>query len=365
VTCTGATCDAPGACVGEVCYVWLNPDSLAVGFRLNGIVPLPFAASEWVTKSALTYSIGTPIVVGGTAINSSNYASVGNGTPSNGVTKNGPPSVGANATPLYNAYTFGSAAYGNPTSYTVYAWGWVYGPGSGTSGPGYCYAEATVYEICGPRGTWAALDPSGCGVDARSPVYDTYPYCEDTIVCNCGNCINRCGLAWSLGNVDGIVPVTYFNCGSGCFAPETEILMGDHTRKKVKAVKAGDLVWNPGRSQPSRVKKIVVGPEPIPMIELGYGDTRIQVTTTHPIPTQRKLVPAQQLTLQDSILGSDGKLHRVTIFRRLPLDKNQYVWNLLLDTDSEDEKDHLLVAGGIVTGDYFLQERLQKTTPKP
>jgi hypothetical protein len=59
----------------------------------------------------------------------------------------------------------------------------------------------------------------------------------------------------------------------------------------------------------------------------------------------------------------DGLLRRTTwpenFVVRAPGDAARSVYNLRLGAASDAETDHLLSAGGLVTGDFFLQDSLQ------
>ena len=56
-------------------------------------------------------------------------------------------------------------------------------------------------------------------------------------------------------------------------------------------------------------------------------------------------------------MDADGKWQALTTVRTLPVVEGQKVINFYLDTASEAEEDHLVLANGFVTGDLFLQQR--------
>lgn len=166
----------------------------------------------------------------------------------------------------------------------------------------------------------------------------------------------------------------------GCFSPETLVLMGDGvTSVKIDAISQGDYVWNPVAKKPVRVAKVIKGPETKPLYEIGYGPYRTHVTEKHPMVIQKNtsaavhktsmnsnsrgmnatVKQASMVTLDDSILGADGNFHPVNQVRQLPLKANQYVINLELDGATESIEDHLIVADGIITGDYMVQRTLE------
>lgn len=172
-----------------------------------------------------------------------------------------------------------------------------------------------------------------------------------------------------------------------CFTPETKILMGDQkTTKKIYQIAEGDSIWNPVLKKAVKVRHLTAGPEKLPILEIGYNDTVVHVTTKHPmvvssdafasaspvgfalaslkdkesekLPLGYSLKRANDITLDDSVLGADGQFHKVSVLRILPVKADQSVWNLRMDTDSEDPQEHMLVADGIVTGDVKMQWKL-------
>lgn len=178
----------------------------------------------------------------------------------------------------------------------------------------------------------------------------------------------------------------------GCFSPETKIMMADKTMRTISQIKAGDLVWNPVTEKAIAVRYMTMGPEEIPMYQLGYGTTSIEVTEGHPVivkndrleadwialsgvvgdvslrsdkPQLHSEMPrgylvkkASELTIGDKVFGADGSFHKLTVLRKLPVKPDQVVLNIRLDTDSENPDDRMLVADGIVTGDLWLQLKL-------
>ena len=163
-----------------------------------------------------------------------------------------------------------------------------------------------------------------------------------------------------------------------CFTPETRILMGDQkTTKRIYEIAYGEEIWNPVLGKAVPVRNLTAGPEALPMLEIGYGETTVHVTLGHPMVVldesprispaslraddkvhAYKLKRARDVSLDDSILGADGQYHRVTKLLVMPQKKDQAVWNIKIDTDSARPEDHMLVADGIVTGDVEMQHKL-------
>ncbi len=146
----------------------------------------------------------------------------------------------------------------------------------------------------------------------------------------------------------------------GCFSPETSILLENGFETRADTVRQGDVLYNPVTKQGYRVRKVVAGPEKIPLIELRYGTSLLRVTQTHPILTARGFVPAKNLRASDKVLGADENFHALEILRRLPVLKSQQVWNFELETETNADSDHAILAGGIVSGDLTIQKQLEK-----
>ena len=167
---------------------------------------------------------------------------------------------------------------------------------------------------------------------------------------------------------------------NSCFDGETKILMSDKSFKPIKEILAGDMVWNPALNKAQEVTHVLVGPEKIPMIEVGYGDTKVKITQTHPMVTlqdaaglsnvalndataqKSKVVKASQLREGDSILGADGKFHKIEQLRELPVDPKQVVYNFEVKADSDEISQHMIVAEGFITGDVRVQANLNDYT---
>ncbi|MCB0323818.1 MAG: hypothetical protein KDD69_09605 [Bdellovibrionales bacterium] len=166
----------------------------------------------------------------------------------------------------------------------------------------------------------------------------------------------------------------------GCFDADTEILMGDGvTMKRIDEIEQGDFVWNPALRRPVVVEKVVKGPEHKPLFEVGYGPYVARVTESHPMVVERSssgfqqsalrgngssdglpssIKRASELSLGDRILGADGRFHPIGTLKQLPVRANQTVVNLQTNSHSSAVMDHLLVANGVVTADYYIQQRL-------
>lgn len=174
----------------------------------------------------------------------------------------------------------------------------------------------------------------------------------------------------------------YYQRTRSCFPPDTQIQMADGNTKRIDEINSGDLVWNPALNKAVKVGKMISGPESDPLYEIGYGTTKVRVTKTHPMVVQNpelnkvihpaslsssdsqgslpnaRVKKANQLTVNDSILGADGEFHKVTVVRQLPVDPDQQVFNFELESTSGKLANHMIVADGIVTGDVSVQAEL-------
>lgn len=147
---------------------------------------------------------------------------------------------------------------------------------------------------------------------------------------------------------------------NGCFDQNTKIRMADGQDKVLALINVGDRVWNPILKESFAVKRVVKGPESDkPMYDIGFAGKVVRMTQNHPVPTAAGLKTAKDITLQDKILDASGSYHQVAVAKKLPLNKDQVVINLSLDTNRTDADAHMVLSEGIITGDLFLQERLE------
>jgi hypothetical protein len=148
---------------------------------------------------------------------------------------------------------------------------------------------------------------------------------------------------------------------TSCFEENTRIALADGSSALVRELVPGDVVRNPVTGAAVKVKHVIRGEELSGhLVELGLpGGERLLVTAAHPIPTARGVVRARDVTAGDRLLGGGGANHALYHRALVPVDRLRHVYNLVLDTSSTREKDHFVLANGIVAGDQFLQDRLQ------
>ena len=172
------------------------------------------------------------------------------------------------------------------------------------------------------------------------------------------------------GNFDRVIASgtnytnTCFICGCfrdiGCFPPGVKITMADGSLRRIEDVRAGDLVRNAKTGAPVKVRQVIEGPEPLPLIRFGFNGTTVTTSQAHPVLTAAGLKPANELKTGDTVFDAQGKPHTLTILETLPLEEGQRVINVDLETASSDADKRLLVSDGIITGDIVLQGLLKK-----
>lgn len=173
-----------------------------------------------------------------------------------------------------------------------------------------------------------------------------------------------------------------------CFAPDSKILMSDKTTKPVQLLQEGDSVWNPVLKKAARIVRVLAGPEPTALIEVGFEGGILHATYNHPMITRQTAASAEEATLVnaslssrpentskgsfrvqklselqvgDEILTADGSYKRITSYKKLSIEKKQLVYNIVLEGTTSNPDEHVLVANGIVTGDFAIQQVVNKT----
>lgn len=150
----------------------------------------------------------------------------------------------------------------------------------------------------------------------------------------------------------------------GCFVPETMIKLADGTEKAIEDLKAGDVVYNPVTKVNVAIKSILESAESDPIVSVVTQDGSIEVTQSHPMVTDRGIVKASELYVGDRVLTESGEYFEVQNISELPVSYSQRVLNIILDSDSEDSNDHMVLADGIVTGDLIVQRQLAEESIK-
>jgi hypothetical protein len=121
-------------------------------------------------------------------------------------------------------------------------------------------------------------------------------------------------------------------------------------------LRVGELLLNPITGKHLTVSDIVESHESLAMIGLTTIHGTVKVTSGHPILTQRGVIRADAVRLDDDVFNTSGSPESLTAVTVLPVDPNQRVINFRLSgPSSNDLTDHLVSSDGIVTGDLVAQ----------
>ena len=153
-------------------------------------------------------------------------------------------------------------------------------------------------------------------------------------------------------------PVPIDRITLGCFAEDTAITVGGGATRSVAELKVGDQVLNPVSGRLVAIERITIGPEALPMIVIHSDGRQLKVTTEHPMLTNRGVIMAELVEPGDRIVYADGSLHKVTSVESIAGSAGAIVRNFIVNSASDNQEDHMVVADGIVTGDLYLQTRL-------
>lgn len=146
--------------------------------------------------------------------------------------------------------------------------------------------------------------------------------------------------------------------GQGCFAPGTQILLSDReSTKAAEEIVSGDILWNPVEQKAVKVTRVIHSAEKDPFIRLGFDNSVVTVSQTHPVLTSVGPKKARELKLGDLVAASSGGFKPLTILDILPVEEGQWVINFEFEKDVE-EKFEYIVADGIIAGDITLQTLL-------
>jgi len=156
--------------------------------------------------------------------------------------------------------------------------------------------------------------------------------------------------------------VSGYQCrnSNGCFVKGTPILMADGQYKNIDEIKSGEYVFNPASGTPIRVGQVVVGDQKSDMYKLTFGGKTITATHNHPFMTGFGIKRAEELTTNDVLIDKDYHTVRLEAVEKVAKEEGGLVWNLLLTPDPGEAsenlvQDHLFVANGMVSGDFFIQ----------
>jgi Hint-domain len=142
-----------------------------------------------------------------------------------------------------------------------------------------------------------------------------------------------------------------------CFDEDSPVRLAAGDLVPVKELVPGDKVWNPILHRGIPVREVIQGTEADEtMYHVGYASASIWFTGQHPVFTQRGMRPASSVMPGDAILGDDGAYHVVTVREVHGGNPDHLVYNLALDATDTDVAKHWMSVGGMVVGDFFLQQ---------
>lgn len=148
--------------------------------------------------------------------------------------------------------------------------------------------------------------------------------------------------------------------GSGCFDPETKLSVKDRGEVEAREIKAGDLLLNPKTQQYSKVENIIEGPEKelyLLTFNVDGVERSTKLSAEHVLVTERGYVRTKDIVGSDKLLLENGKFIPLGSIAKVPASK---VVNFIVNSDSNVPDQHLIVSDGIVTGDLWLQNNLDK-----
>lgn len=246
------------------------------------------------------------------------------------------------------------------------------GCGCGNPGPvcGRCGGSLTV---CGDCSTTCCHARFGFNPGIRCVAFAGWGGCKDCVGLNKGfystgwagyinlgegNCLG------SSPTIGGYRPL----CGSmrcysgacppgniGCFDPGTQILLEGGKLVPASDIRVGDRLYNPLSGRSFAVRRILVGPEEIPMVELGFDGHLLKVTQDHPLLTRDGMKRANTVRVGDIIVDASGNEQVLDYVRLAEIIPGQKAINFELDVDSKDPIDRLIVSDNIASGDLAVQ----------
>lgn len=190
-------------------------------------------------------------------------------------------------------------------------------------------------------------------------------YCEaGGTLCGSMRCIGANGIgitfdaAWNIVNKQQLVDNGCWGgiASVGCFDPSATILLEGGKTAAASEVKVGDRLLNPLTGRAAAVKRVIVGREPLPMVEAGFDGYLLRVTQEHPVLTNKGMRRASSLVAGDVIIDADGNERALEYVRLAEIAIGQRVFNFELDVDSADPLARLIVADNITSGDHVVQE---------
>ena len=150
---------------------------------------------------------------------------------------------------------------------------------------------------------------------------------------------------------------------TSCLDGATPVRLEDGTDVPIRDLVPGDFVLNPATGEAMEIAEIIRGPEPFPLYRVSTAGGSALFSSEHPIPTDAGFRQARTLSAGDKIVRAAGGMETVSRVEMVPPQPGQLVYNLRFVHDSSRPEDHLFLAGGLVVGDYWLQDRVREGAP--
>jgi hypothetical protein len=145
---------------------------------------------------------------------------------------------------------------------------------------------------------------------------------------------------------------------TGCFHKDTKILLKGNIEKLVSDIQNNDEILNPLNGKTYPIRRLIRGPEKLSLFNFNVNGHQVRVTSTHPMLTQRGVVKAKEVTIQDKLLLEDGSFYDIQTIENKAENGEQLVYNIELESDDEDAFNRVLSSDGILTADYFVQHKI-------
>ena len=186
----------------------------------------------------------------------------------------------------------------------------------------------------------------------------TGPWCQQgSTICGSMRCYESGGVQFD-PTISGH-QASFNNCplsNHGCFDPSATVLLEGGTLVEARDVKVGDRIFNSLSGRSFAVKRVLVGPENLPMVEMGFDGHLLRVTQEHPILTADGMKRANTVKVGDHIVDAAGNERVLEYVRLAEIVEGQRVVNFELDVDSSDPIDRLIVADNMTSGDLAVQQ---------
>jgi hypothetical protein len=184
------------------------------------------------------------------------------------------------------------------------------------------------------------------------------PWCQQgSTICGSMRCYESGGIQFNTAILT--YQASFNSCplsNHGCFDPAATILLEGGTLVEASDVKVGDRIFNSLSGRTFAVKRVLVGPENLPMVEMGFDGHLLRVTQEHPVLTSDGMKRASTVKVGDRIVDAAGKERVLEYVRLAEIVEGQRVVNFELDVDSSDPIDRLIIADNMISGDLVVQQ---------